>query len=58
MRISSAAENFKVVNYDPKEVDRRADEVFELFNTAWAPNWGHVPLTRRQFDAAAEPTGC
>ena len=34
----------------PKEVDHRADEVFQLFNTAWEPNWGHVPLTRRQFD--------
>jgi len=43
-------QDFKIVNYDPKEVDGRADEVFELFNTAWAPNWGHVPLTRRQFD--------
>jgi hypothetical protein len=43
-------QDFKVVNYDPKEVNRRADEVFRLFNTAWAPNWGHVPLTRRQFD--------
>jgi GNAT superfamily N-acetyltransferase len=40
----------EVVTYNPKEVDRRADEVFELFNTAWGPNWGHVPLTRRQFD--------
>jgi hypothetical protein len=43
-------QDFKLVNYDPKEVDRRANEVFGLFNTAWAPNWGHVPLTRRQFD--------
>jgi hypothetical protein len=43
-------QNIEIVTYDPKEVDRRADEVFHLFNTAWAPNWGHVPLTRRQFD--------
>ncbi len=46
--------NIKAVTYDPKEVDRRADEVFQLFNTAWGPNWGHVPLTRRQFDDMLE----
>jgi hypothetical protein len=33
----------------PGELDRRAEEVFQLFNEAWTPNWGHVPLTRRQF---------
>ena len=43
-------QDLEIVTYNPKEVDRRADEVFHLFNTAWAPNWGHVPLTRRQFD--------
>jgi hypothetical protein len=40
----------EVLTYSPKEVDRRAAEVFKLFNEAWEPNWGHVPLTRRQFD--------
>ena len=43
-------QNIEVVTYNPKELDRRADEIFHLFNTAWAPNWGHVPFTRRQFD--------
>ncbi len=32
------------------ELRRRAAEVYELFNEAWEPNWGHVPLSRRQFD--------
>jgi GNAT superfamily N-acetyltransferase len=36
-------------NLMPGEMARRAEEVFNLFNEAWAPNWGHVPLTRRQF---------
>ena len=36
--------------YNPRELDRRAEEVFQLFNEAWSVNWGHVPLTRRQFD--------
>ncbi len=33
----------------PGELRRRADEVYELFNEAWEPNWGHVPLSRSQF---------
>ena len=36
--------------YNPRELARRAEEVFDLFNEAWSVNWGHVPLTRRQFD--------
>jgi len=35
-------------------VERRADEVFQLFNAAWEPIWGHVPLTRRQFNEMLE----
>jgi len=33
----------------PGELDRRAEEVGELFNEAWSPNWGHVPLSPGQF---------
>jgi len=47
-------QDIEVVTYNPKEVDRRADEVFQLFNVAWEPIWGHVPLTRRQFDGMLE----
>jgi hypothetical protein len=44
-----AGQEVVVRNLLPGEIDRRAEEVFKLFNEAWAPNWGHVPLTRRQF---------
>jgi hypothetical protein len=47
-------QNIEVITYNPKELDRRADEIFHLFNEAWEPNWGHVPLTRRQFDEMLE----
>jgi hypothetical protein len=47
-------QDVEVVTYNPKEVDQRADEVFQLFNVAWEPIWGHVPLTRRQFDGMLE----
>jgi len=39
-----------LASYNPRELDRRAEEIFHLFNEAWSVNWGHVPLTRRQFD--------
>lgn len=34
---------------DPREFVRRAPEVLEMFNTLWSKNWGHVPLTEKQF---------
>lgn len=36
----------------PSEFMRRAPEVLEMFNTLWSKNWGHVPLTERQFNDA------
>lgn len=36
--------------YNPRELERRGEEVFQLFNEAWSVNWGHVPLSRQQFD--------
>jgi len=39
-----------LATYNPRELARRAEEIFHLFNEAWSVNWGHVPLTRRQFD--------
>jgi hypothetical protein len=47
-------QDIEVVSYNPKEVDRWADGIFQLFNVAWEPIWGHVPLTRRQFDEMLE----
>lgn len=35
--------------YHPKELERRAEEVYNLFNEAWSRNWGHIPVTDRQF---------
>jgi hypothetical protein len=37
-------------NLIPGELLPRAEELYRLFNEAWEVNWGHVPLTRRQFD--------
>jgi hypothetical protein len=47
-------QDIEMVSYHPKEVNRWADGIFQLFNVAWEPIWGHVPLTRRQFDEMLE----
>lgn len=38
-----------LTSFDGRELIRRAEEVLEIFNEAWDDNWGHVPLTRKQF---------
>jgi hypothetical protein len=42
-------QNLVITTFNRRELDRRAKEVYHLFNQAWSSNWGHVPLTRRQF---------
>jgi len=42
-------------NYlDKKEIANRADEIHQIFNAAWDSNWGHLDLTRQQFDMLVE----
>ncbi len=45
-----ARQSLVLTSYRHEEIQKRAEEAFELFNEAWAPNWGHVPATRKQFD--------
>jgi len=45
-----AKQKVTLAPYNPQELARRSEEVFHLFNEAWSVNWGHVPLTRHQFD--------
>jgi len=44
-----AASRLKMSTPSPRDVMRRSDEIFKLFNSAWQANWGHVPFTRKQF---------
>jgi hypothetical protein len=34
----------------PADLVGRAEEVLEIFNESWDDNWGHIPLTKRQFE--------
>ncbi len=43
------SQSVEIRPYRARELTRRAEEVFQLFNEAWEPNWGHVPLSRGQF---------
>lgn len=43
-------QNLRLTNYDPRDLERRREEVYDLFNEAWSSNWCHIPLTRKQFD--------
>jgi hypothetical protein len=42
-------QNLTLTAPNPKTMLDRTEEVFQLFNEAWEANWGHVPLTRKQF---------
>ncbi|RJR35922.1 MAG: hypothetical protein C4567_14235 [Deltaproteobacteria bacterium] len=42
-------QNLTLAPYNPRDLERRREEVYELFNEAWSSNWGHIPLTRKQF---------
>ncbi len=33
----------------PRDLVGRSEEVLEIFNESWDDNWGHIPLTKRQF---------
>ena len=46
-----AASRLAMSTPTPGDVMRRNGEIFDLFNSAWASNWGHVPFTRKQFNA-------
>lgn len=37
-----------------RDMKRRAKEIQEIFNTAWEGNWGHLPLTDKQFETFYE----
>jgi len=37
-----------------KEFDKELDRVKDVYNKAWAPNWGFVPMTESEIDAMAK----
>ncbi len=42
-------QNITYHTLEKRDMKRRAREIKEIFNVAWDGNWGHLPLTDRQF---------
>jgi GNAT superfamily N-acetyltransferase len=39
---------------DMKNFEKELEKVKEVYNKAWAPNWGFVPLTEKEIEAMAK----
>jgi GNAT superfamily N-acetyltransferase len=46
--------NIRIVPLDMKKYEKRVEEVKVIFRDAWMDNWGHTPLTERQFELLAK----
>ena len=44
----------KISQMDMKNFDAELDKVKYVYNKAWAPNWGFVPMTEDEIDAMAK----
>ena len=47
-------QNIQYTIFSKKEFKKRKDEILNIFNIAWDGNWGHLPLTQKQFDGFVE----
>lgn len=45
---------FTIRAFDPKHFDRDVAIIKQIYNGAWERNWGFVPLTEAEMDAAAK----
>ena len=46
--------NVKVRTLNMKKLDEEVAKIKEVYNKAWAPNWGFVPLTEAEIDKMAK----
>jgi hypothetical protein len=44
----------KITQLDMKQFDKELEKVKYVYNKAWAPNWGFVPMTAAELDAMAK----
>ncbi|MHB8066910.1 MAG: hypothetical protein ACYDIC_03305 [Desulfobaccales bacterium] len=44
-------QNLRLTPLNLRDLERRREEVYSLFNEAWSSNWCHIPLTKKQFNA-------
>lgn len=57
MRVSELSRkryNMEIRNVDLKNLQKELDIIKNIYNSAWEPNWGFVPLTDEEIDDLAE----
>lgn len=52
--IAAKRSGIVIEELNPKDLNNEVKKVKYLYNKAWAPNWGFVPLTDGEIDAMAE----
>jgi len=52
--IAKQRSGLKITNLNMKDFDKELEKVKFVYNKAWAPNWGFVPMTNAELDAMAK----
>jgi hypothetical protein len=52
--IAQQRSGLKISQLDMKNFDKELEKVKYVYNKAWAPNWGFVPMTNEELDAMAK----
>jgi GNAT superfamily N-acetyltransferase len=52
--IAKQRSGLKISQLDMKQFDKELEKVKYVYNKAWAPNWGFVPMTNEELDAMAK----
>ncbi|HKI79472.1 MAG TPA: hypothetical protein VKA26_13100, partial [Ignavibacteriaceae bacterium] len=52
--IARKRSGIKVTQLDMKNFDKELEKVKYVYNKAWAPNWGFIPMTDAELDAMAK----
>jgi GNAT superfamily N-acetyltransferase len=52
--IARRRSGMEVKQLNMKEFDKELEKVKEVYNKAWAPNWGFIPMTDEEIDAMAK----
>lgn len=52
--ISKQRTGVKITSLNMKEFDKELEKVKYVYNKAWAPNWGFVPMTDKEIEAMAK----
>ncbi|MGK9367716.1 hypothetical protein ACSSWA_02315 [Melioribacter sp. Ez-97] len=52
--IARKRSNIKITQLNMKNFKTELDKVKYVYNKAWAPNWGFIPMTEKEIDAMAK----